>query len=261
MANILFAHADLSDSAVFSATTENASYPLVNLQNIQPSIVYRSTSVAAHDLDVDLGAMVAVNFFALVKCNFTTSASIRVRTADSQSNLSASPSYDSTALGFTPPADYNNRGFYHYKSSPVTARWVRFTISDVGNADGYLEIGRLIVADAFVPSRNFDYGNGVGFIDPSTTNDSLGAPIYVNERRRRKYLEYTGNFTKSEALGNVYNLDFRRGSAKDYLIILDVDDTTYIHQQSIYGLVKELTSIERAAFPLFKKRYRIEEML
>ncbi len=258
---MLIAHAALSDAASLSATTENPNYPLENLQNMQPSQVYRSTAVTGQDIDIDLGAAYALDLFALVNCNLTLSGTVRVRVADSQSNLSAAPSYDSTALGFTAPLSQRNRAFYNYKSAPVTDRWVRFTLEDATNTDGFLEIGRLIVAGSFIPSRNYSYGGGIGYIEASQTTESQGGQIYVHERPRRKYLEIEANITKAEALTSVLDLDRDRGGAKDYLVMLDADDAAYVHQQSIYGLSQELAPIIRPHLNHFIKRYRFEEIL
>ena len=260
MANILFAHADLSDAASLGATSVNAAYPLLNLQDMQPSVVYRSANTSALDIDVDLGALTDVDFFALVNCNFTLSASVRVRTATTQANLTASPNYDSGAVTFTAPLAYANRGFYNKRAAVVNARWVRFSVADVANPAGFLEIGRLIVARAFVPARNYNFGGGIGFVDPTEISETLGGQLYVNARPRRKTMEFEIAHNASDSWV-VLNNDRARGLAKEWLIIQDMDDTTNIHDRSIYGLMRELAPIVHTARNFYTKRYKIEEML
>lgn len=198
-----------------TASTAAASYPVTNLQIPSHSTKWRSTGVAsASTLDVDLGAVRSdVEGIILHGTNLTDSATIRVQ-LDSDSGL-PSPEHDSgtvaaydltlapaPGLTDTPPW---GRPVVYIPAAPWTGRYLRITLTDTGNAAGYLSASYLSIGPALQLGIAPSWSPRITWLGPpgssvARTEYTVGVRAAPESTRRHllsvaRALRGTGRFT------------------------------------------------------------------
>ena len=257
----------LSDAATILAGDELATLPAANLLDPQPSSVWRTSGLAAAYLEIDLGATHGVNLVSLLFTNLGAGGTWRVRAAADQAALTAGPGYDSGTLSvWTPGADPTPYGYADailwLGGQQLAYRWWRVDLADPANADGYIEAGRLYVADAWQPSMNVQPGYSIGFVDESVQRVSAAGTLHAIPRRSRRQGRFTLSFFEgAEMMERGFTLDQTRGRGGDVLFMLDPDPGPYRQHDTIYGLLSELGPVTLPSHGIYQKRYQIEEMI
>ncbi len=263
--SIVLATPKLSDAATLSTTgTVASSLPLTNLQAMQPEACCRFTSLSGMEITADLGAAAAIDTVWLGYTNATSAATWRVRAASSQAGLTSSPGYDSGSVSVWPASgldDWDKVGGLLWLSAAQTYRWWRIDIADAANPAGYFDIGRLYLADAW-NAGGIMFGWSIGFLDDSPVERARGGQMHPSERPRRREAAFTLR-GKSEAdmYANAFALDQLRGRSKDVLAVRNPTQTTFLQHQTIYGLMTALRPIVNTTYNVFRKQYRIEELI
>jgi hypothetical protein len=172
-ANLKLVPFNLLDPVTLTITSEESGYEKERLAISQPSIGWRSTSAADQVITADLGEDRWIDSFCAVAHNFSGACDItlEVATDTGYSNLVVDETFDgalplyglgSGYLGLSGLGGYDD-ALYHQTLRPYfftggAGRYVRITISDNANADGYVEAGRLIVGAAWSPNVNHEWG-------------------------------------------------------------------------------------------------------
>jgi hypothetical protein len=242
--------------------------PVTNLQTMAPVEAARWTSLAGMGVEADLGGAVAVTLVALLYHNGTAAGTWRIRAAATQGDLTANPGYDTgslslwTAAGKPSPAALRLPSL-HLPAAAQSFRWWRLDLADAANPDGFLEAGRLYIADAPTFGRNYDVGASWYHVDESEHVTARGGQVTVEELQRRRGLRVRlGRMSEDEAFGTVYELERVRGRARDVLALPRPDATTHLHRQSIYGLMKRLGGLRLdAPVGLYSTTIEIEELI
>ena len=245
MANILLLSPSDSDAATLVADSEVSTLPAANLQNIQPKKKWRTTSLTPY-LTLDFGAAgCAANGFALIGHNLTSAATIRVR-GKATFPVTSSPTVDTTASSAWPatgkPADTY---WPHYLSwlawsNAVALRYWRVDIADSGNADGYLQAGRLMLGTYWQPTTNFDLAGtplGRDQRDVQTVTDY--GEIFTDRRARSAARRFSLQITaadKREVNDGIGEIQRLRGMWGDVACLLDTAATTDFHRNSMQGV-------------------------
>ena len=137
-----------------------------------------------------------------------------------------------------------------------TARYLRWTFTDA--TVSYGDIGYLWAGSAWRPPRNFSYGLGVRWEDPSETETSLDGDLMTGGRRRRRIAEFSlDNNTPAEMMANPFEIDRLAGTTQTVLLRLDPDN--YPVQWSLMGTIERATPLVLAGFARMGKRYSIRE--
>lgn len=264
MANPLIAHPRLSDAATLHASSEYPSFPASNLQRKQPGDVWRPQTLTPY-VEVDLGQAATITLAALIGLNVSAAATLRIRAAAVQGDLTASPAYDSGAFTFRPSgSDDDWESFVGFAwTGGVNCRWWRFDVADSSNADGYLDFGRLYLSSAQPFAIGMSKGAAIGAADATKKSRSAGGQRYTGAPRRpERYLDFTIGFgSEDEMLGPQFKIDMMRGISKDVLVILDYARSAYVAQRIVYGELATLADIVLPEFRIYQKRYRVEELL
>lgn len=256
--SIVIAHGRLIERATaITATSEAAGLPVTNLQDQRPRKVYRSAGVGSSiDIDIDLGATTQWDTLVLIWTNLSAAATWRIRTAATQGGLSgASGSDDSGTISVWTGAGRPSSSLYpllctdsEYEGLPClyragtarNRRWIRITITDTGNTNGFIEIGRLIVDLGWQPvrtvSRKAPPAMGVQPTDVQAQAPS-GAMNTGTRARPRFQTISLPHLTKDEALGGLYEIFRLRGKSKDVVVIRDPSETTHLHRLLTHGLL------------------------
>ena len=120
-----------------------------NLLDNDRDTSWRSTGVASENITIDLGAAAQVTALCLLDHNLTSGATLTLK-ADATGADWGSPDWSDSVT---------------WRSGIIilwldqTYRYWRLEISDAGNSDGHVEIGGLILAGHFEPSKQFNLGN------------------------------------------------------------------------------------------------------
>jgi hypothetical protein len=267
MGNLVIATPVLSDAASLSAGSQAAAMPVTNLQTIQPGEVWRALDLTQSFVVADLGSAQSINLVSLIATNASAAATWRVRGANSVANLTAAPGYDSGSISHWPNAglgawSYTN-AYLWLGAAPQNFRYWRIDVADAANPAGFYQAGRLYLASAWQPSRNFAYGWQILFQGDGPKSRSEGGQGYALIGARYRTLDLTLKFaSEAEMFQNGFELERLRGTSQDLLILKDPDNAAgLIMQQSLYGTAVEFNPLINTFFKIFEKRFHLEELL
>lgn len=245
--------------------SEDSDFPATNLQLQEPTMPWKTAGLSSMYVNIDMGSALPINFAAIVATNCTSSATWRVRGATSEANLTASPGYDSGNQTVWPQTNldtYERVSGFDVMGSDQTYRWWRIDITDGSNPDGFVQVGRLFLAQAWQPAVNLAYGWSLGFKDLSKLTRSLGSSAFTNNRRPFRVLNLTLDFqSEDDMYDNAFQFDKLRGKSKDYIFMRDPDSANHLHDQSFQGLVTNLRPIVNPRYGTYRKQYTVEEMV
>jgi hypothetical protein len=258
MSNLIVGWPVYSDAGVtYTPTLSGGSWlaalPLTNLQDRRLHKVARSSDDAevSTTFDIDLKVARPVFVLAVPKHNLSTSGTVRVLGASSNSFASAYIVYDTTAVtaivtGVTAEMiDGINVGWTHVISAGTTARYWRFSFADTANPDTYVELGRVIVAGGWQPTLNMRYGAKLGLEDDSgrALTDG-GAAVYTERQRRRTFTCAIPEIPEAEALASGFDLQRLAGTVGQMMVVYDPSDTTHMHRRAFLATLRELGALE-----------------
>jgi hypothetical protein len=244
-----------SDEATVTASSEVATLPASNLQNVQPTRKWRSSGAVA-SLNVT-GLDVAANTLALVGVNFTSSCWMRVRGADTLDGLTDAPTID-TLLRSPWPGGVRTSA-PNWPQHTVLLRWDNDDVLDFWKIDivdsgvDYLEAGRLMMGRAWQPSDNWDLGGEPIAFDPRDVAAETDRGHTFTDRKtlsapRQFELRITAG-NRREVLDGLAEMQRLRGTWGDVLCCLDPGETTDAHLFTMQG--RFLSGPRYAVPPLF----------
>lgn len=256
--------------ASFSGGSWEATLPLTNLRTRQLSEGARSTdaTTANTQFEVDLGAEYYVRVWAIPRHNLSRAATVRIRGSNSAGSF-GSPVYDSTALDVFPviypsgvlpfghPAAWDGKltqaeldagyqiGFTHVADTPQSARYWLIEIDDTANADGYVDLGRLVVSFAWQPTYAFATGAKMGWETSSSRTETPGGSFIHRDRPRRRRFDLTvQNLGSDEALVFAFDLARKYGTSGQIYFIFDPDDEEHMHRRAFLATLRELSPLD-----------------
>lgn len=260
--------------------------PASNLQNPDVSIIWRSQTLdpAWTQIDTDLGASKPVDVVAVIKNNWSTSATWRVIVSNDpyfETNIydsGAVNSWPSVGAGFgaLPWGTFSwgdvispvDSSFYQINAIMVLptqaiGRYVRIMVNDPSNSAGYLEAGRLVIGPAYRPTINFQYGWSIEWVDNSPTTRSLGNKVFVDKRTRFRVLRMTlDHIPEAEMYANVFDfIDRRKGIAGDMLVVPRPDNPGFYIHEAIYARLQQPAPVVNAYFGRSTRQLVFEEIV
>lgn len=286
MSNLILAYNNRADTpATLSGGSWLSALPLANLQDRVFAHVARSTddALASTKFDLDLSQTRNIRALALANHNASTQATWRVRAADDAAFTAVA--YDSGWVDVWPDAyaigfpEWEDSSFWDYKPTAderaaftplairilpqrLAARYWRVEISDVDNPDGYIEIGRLFLADAWQPEINAAYGAQTGYVTDTLVESSLGGTDYFDARPNRRVARFVlGAMTLDTGLARAFDLTRTSGISGEVLLVFDPDDTTHGIWRSFLGRLRELSPLEYPFPDLHSMAFEILETL
>ena len=200
----------ISDNAgnrsVTTASTTAGTMVAANLAGGSKSQVWRSTGTTATLTCVWPAGGETLAGVVLPNCNLTQVATMRVQLfSDVAGTVQI---FDSGALYACPAVPIKVSGFtalqsqsaYAYGGGACARLWFSavtgvanalITLTDTGNAQGYIEASRLVIGNAWVPLRNVDYGAAVTTQDTSKAVRSEGGDLIHAAGTRNRKLSFT----------------------------------------------------------------------
>ena len=269
------------DEAVLSGGSWQA--PLVNIQNRELQVKARSTNLlpASTLIDIDLGAYRVTSMLGVAAHNLSSDATYRV-TAGTAAGLS--DVYDSglieawPAVYATDELEWEDDNFWDGRISEedrigynacltlqmptVGAQFLRLEIFDSTNPSGYVELGRIFIGRKFEPSRGFEVGALIGYVDESEIENSLQGVEYFREIQMHRVANLTAPvMNKNEAFSAVFEMQRKSGITKEVMIIGDPDDAAEQLRQSFIGRLQQVSPIVHTAYDLHSVGFEIKELI
>jgi len=254
----------LFDAATVSASSAAASLPASYLQNEQRQKVWRSTSLAGQYIRIDLGAVELVDSLVLINHNLTVSGEVTIKAGTSPGDDSI---LSETHNAWLPLWGFGDAGFgeHGYGGYPTDAeratyypagpfRWLYLTagqtraryweidFSDAGNADGYIELGRILIGTYQESTRKVGLGMRNRPEDPSKLYYSLGGQVWVDEKTKYRVARVPFKATPgTETWGLWYALFLELGVGRSFAVDLlpDVSNVGMRLHNQFYGHIPE----------------------
>jgi len=218
-------------------STEAADYIAEYTQNVWRARCWRSTALTNQWLKRELypSTEYGVTSFILDNHNFQDTATVRIQA--NATDVWTAPSINQLLT-------WDAGKMMYFWDTPQYYRWWRLKITDSGNPDGYLKVGRCFLGGDFTPSRNFERSYTKIWVDPSVIRFSDSRNI--SARERTKFRRFAYSFERITAadmsgFGTIWNLV---GKFKPYFICQDSGDkfnkTYYVRNLNDWEIVHVL---------------------
>lgn len=286
MANITLAWNNRTDSGTLSGGSWLSTLPLTNLQNRQVQKVARSNDAlaASTQFTIDLGQARTIGVLALVVHNISVTGQVRITASDTpgftvtyydsgwadvwpsgmipQSLLEwEEDNFWLGTLSANARAGYQSPYIKLIPSAPSLRYW-KVEVSDTGNADGYVQIGRLFMASTWVPSVNYAYGAGLGYQDPTPIDVSLSGAEYFDVRSRFRVFDFELQYILgTEAYAYALELQRLSGTSGEVLMVPDSDDAINQPARAFVGRLLQLGAITQPQPSEFSVKFQVKELL
>lgn len=267
MSNCQISFYNRTDTSTLAGGSWSASLPLSNLKTRLLGQVARSTNLltTSTQFTADIGPDHIVRTFGFSNHNLSFSALYRVRGYSDAGYTTLV--YDSGWEEAWPPVygatrDWQSPNFWNGKYLPeeiagitplitvsmplsLNNRYWKFDFDDTTNTAGYIQIGRLFIADAWQPTYNMKYGAGIGWETDTDVQKALSGAEYFDERTPGRYVQFEiPAMSEEEAFDNAFEIQRRSGISKEVLFQWDPDDPSQALRKSFLGRLRRLSPIE-----------------
>lgn len=258
--------------------------PVGNLIDATSGAVARTEDCATGSASAwfDLGTTRDVLVAAIPRSNCSASATVRLR-GFAAPNTSAAALCDTGVVSYFPDlypfgsTDWGHPSIFsltvdaetallfpqpwvYVFSAAQAARYWLLEIADPSNADGYIELGRVILAPGYQPVVNMLYGAAVRVVDPSEVQRSYGGRVYGERRTKYRMATFTlAASTTNEAMVNIHDMHARQGVTGEVFFIWDPGDASNIGRLSFLGRLAELSPLEASFHGRMGCNFQIEE--
>lgn len=285
MANTIIAWNNRIDGATLSGGSWTATLPLANLKNRTLGKVARTAdaATASTKFDIDLGVPRFTRLVALVSHNISLAGLVRLRGSDDAAF--ATSVYDS-GWGDAWPVVYPLGSFVwgdprtwtgKYTADEIAgytltlpmlvpaatmARYWRVEIDDTTNAVGYLQIGRVMIADGWQPTHNMSYGASHAWETDTAVQRAKSGAEYFDRRAPRRVARFNIDWmNEDEAFANAFEIQRQMGIDKEVFYLFNPDDTVHLLRRAFLGRLRQLSPIEYPYYQTNKTAFEIQELL
>ena len=242
-----------------------AALPVTNVTTTELARVARSTNALTTStvINMDLGTARNLRAFALVNHNLSAAATWKVDLGTSSggtqvyagslaTRLSSSFEAGLVAAGME-DGEYLRNGTAAIIVLPAmySARYVTISISDTGNADGYVQIGWVFAGGGFVPTYNAEYGLRDSWIDLSTKELSESGAQWPTARRRLKQVEFVLDGLETYEGEQLHEMQRVLGTVDEVLYVPDINDAAVTQRFGFLGTLAEMSAVE---YPYYRRR-------
>lgn len=274
MSNIILCWGNRADASTLSNGSWNSSLPLTNLKDPNVRKVARTLNAgpAATLFAADMGATYTLRGLALANTNLSSAATVQVKAGtaapDSSNNFATGLVYDSTALNAKQlsffgdiPTDWGQQYPIIFPfATAVTARYVTVTIVDGSNPDGYVQIGRLFMANGIQPTVNPEYGLQDGRDELSTIVKARSGTLYAQKiTPRPRWVQFHLPYLSQAEADIVHEMDAAIGLTDEVLYIPDPSNLPLTQRYGMLGLIHEMSALEYPQYNGRGKAYRIDQ--
>lgn len=141
--------------------------------------------------------------------------------------------------------DGMNLGWVHVTDEAETARYWFFNIWDTGNADGYVQAARLVIAKGWQPTVGMADGAEIAIEDMTLVAVADGGARRFDEKPTQRAMRFVlPEETESEALIQGFDLQRIAGTSGQLFVVYDPDDTTHMHRRAMPCTISRLAPFQ-----------------
>lgn len=278
MSNSIIAFNNVVDSGTLSGGSWVTALPLLNLQSRVLGKVARSTNLvlASTKFTIVIPADKPVSIIALTGHNLSLAALIRITNAAGFSTgwLPVWPVvYDSTALSWQAinwwsgkyTADqiknFTPNYIINLGSSLSNTSWA-IEIDDNSNTAGYVQIGRLFMADSWQTVTNISYGSSLGWETKTEVQEALSGAEYFNRKSPYRVARVATEWmTENEGMASAFDIQGISGIDKEVVFLWNPADTYHAVRRQFLGRLRVLNPVEFPFVSTTKTAWEIKEII
>lgn len=272
--------------AIIAAGSWESALPAANVLDAALAKVARSTdaTTASTVLAIDLGAARNVRLAAVPASNVSTAGRIKV-TGYSDSGLTTevvttgwvdywadayawgarpwgSPDLFSPKLSAEDAAGYPATWSYLFDAD-VIARYWQIEIDDTGNADGYIDVARVVLAPAWQGTLGAAIGGtSLAWQTRSRVLRSRAGVVNVDVRPPQRVASVAFRAVAiNEAFANPFEMARRQGLDGEVFLATDPDDTVHALRRSFLARLSALPTLTYADGERFDFTLELEEII
>lgn len=122
-------------------------------------------------------------------------------------------------------------------------RYIRISVTDESNADGYVEIDGLYITGVYEPNYNMSYGVDFGRKSNTTKESARGGADVFEKRRSQRYVDFSLDFlSDSEAFTALFDIDAEVDVDGNMYFVYDKADVEYLIRRSFPCRFENLSS-------------------
>lgn len=252
---------NLADATATTVTASEAAtgFPASNIQETFRQVRWRSNNVTGtKTVTFDLGSSKALTVAGLLDHNMTSAATVQLRKSSDNfvandvlvATFTMSRTDDDSETVILDPA-------VAYITSTSERYW-RISIADSGNADGYVEMGRVFLGTYTEMTKNYMVGWGIKPVDLSIRRRSLNGVVHVNVKPQYRTLDLAFRVVTRVQKDAIRKIADSIGANKAAWFDVDPDNAArdlYV----IYGRLAEVPRFENTRWNLWSLSLTIEE--
>ncbi|MFX4084043.1 hypothetical protein N6H05_23890 [Sphingobium sp. WTD-1] len=241
-----------------SSSNSASNAPASNLNLDHPSMVWRSSNLTSVQITVQLGAG-SWDTIALVKNNLRATDTVRIRAANSASNTTASPTYDSGNLSaFSGSSNSAGSLTLLTLSGARTETFIRIDITSTGNPAGYVEAARVVIGKR-LEEDGIDLNAEHSFEDTSQSTQYRGFEAIDPFDVKPSWKVTIGYVKEANYWTNWYPL-LRDVGMKKAVLFLPDRDSAYLQSENLFGRITSMAKGSPVSSDYFKLELYVREI-
>ena len=212
---------NLHPEAMLTVSSEAADWPAEFLKVHWPTLVHRTTDIAAEWWKWDLSAAVPIKYFLFWNHNFSPESGLVIK-------LQANNSDDWSPPALEVEPDWRENYIIHSFIPDQPYQWWRLYVENPGNPDGYLQGGYAYLGGSFRPYWSFRSRPRTPR-DPSIVSRSFGGQTSAAVRQSYKELSFEFDGVRDADRIELENIFDEIGIHTPYFILPDEDNLDEVY--------------------------------
>lgn len=227
-----------------TATNVNATYPAANLLTYDPTQVFVATAQTTV-ITWNMLASIPFDIVSLIYTNLVDTSTLLIE--GSLNGTTWTTLYNGLALAhaIAGQTTQNKKQMLRKNStllnlsSPASYQYLKLSVdSAVGGL--FPSIGRLFVGSKWVPSTGWQYGSQFNFNDMSNRQRADRGSLHLDPIPPIVSATVKMDFlTKQEMQDYIWEFNYWRGSARELLACLNVEDTKWLQKNLLYCTIAD----------------------
>ncbi|HMY98191.1 MAG TPA: hypothetical protein PLW24_01985 [Burkholderiaceae bacterium] len=250
------------DTATVTGVGWEADAPPSSLVTYDLADTARSIDATAANtiIDIDFGSAKSVRLLYAQATNYSATATHRLQLGTTNGGSDVADSGAIDAWRFT-PWQYDGRVWGSYILLPATysARYARYRIVDESNADGYVELGRLSLCDAWFIPYGPEGGLADGHADRSSTILNESGSEQSTRRVRPRTVTLTVPYLTLDEGDYLHQVDQFLGTTDEVVYLPHTDNPARCQQYAMACRMTELTPLQFPRWGMRAKAFNLTQ--
>jgi len=263
----------LPDYATLTATSSAAGFGVTNLLENNKSTVWRSTSLSSQTITATWSAAQAISGIGFAFTNLIEGSTIRIRLYTQTTD--PAPVYDSTAtsllFAYEFPAGLSTLGLLSFAFGGGTyfsaffdeynVKKMVIDLDSAGNADGYMEVAKIMTGRKWAPTYNAEYGAQVTPVDLSQVSRTIGGDQKVDVRTMHKKMDFNLRYMPQSDKTALSTIVRKIGMRQPVFVSMYPNETDEVFQAgNIFGRFESLSPFAHSLTNVYDTSITIEEI-